>query len=633
MERLVAVAVVLVTMTGCRSKKPQERAAIVVCPPSGCPADDRKPLEGGTLRVHADAEPAGLCDLVNHEAWVRSITENQVMETLFEQAPDGSLLPRLAARWRWEGRKLILALRTDVRFSDGVSFGAADVAFTLERARDPALGADQRSDLSPITAVSTPDAHTVEVSVPGPAPFLLQALAHIAMYPQHLLDKVDLRTTPFCRAPVGTGPYRVESWRSGTAVTLRRVHSYWGERAHLDAIEYDFVRDRRAAYLLYERGQLDVLNRLPREHGPLPGHRIYRYTPRAFFFALWNTRRPVLSDAATRVQLGHLFDLPRFVASAFDGHARLHSGPYLEGTPSYDSSVSPWAYEPALGRALGARVRKLTFLSTVGSPAVDQLATLLEEDLRRIGIELVIERLDFARVLERLRHHDFDVTALQLTLSPEQDNFGLFHSSAVDEQNWGGYADADTDALLERIRVTEDPVTRHALDRELHRLLHERGPMTFLVAPELETAVAPGWGGVRPSAAGLDLTHAFRVAPLSACSAPCRPSSSSASSRSRCSSSCPATSPLSVSAWDRARRRALRCVRLLVCPARRPHAACATSRMLRASISDGPWWMDATYARRSPSVCRGARCSLPSPCCSRGASRCRLRCGGESSSA
>ena len=513
MERFVAVAIVIVTLTSCGPKTRPSAAMLVECPPLGCPIDERRPLDGGTIRVHADAEPAGLCDLVNHEAWVRSITENQVMETLFEQAQDGALHPRLARSWRWEGRKLVVSLRSDVRFSDGAPFSSDDVAFTLGRARDPLLGADQRSDLGPITAIAVLDAHTVELTVPGPAPFLLQALAHIAMYPHHLLDRADLRTTPFCRAPVGTGPYRVASWRSGTAVALQRVERYWGPRPHLDGIEYDFVRDRQAAYLLYERGQLDVLNRLPREHGLLPGHRIYRYTPRAFFFALWNTRRPALADAATRVELGHLFDVPRFVAAAFDGHARPHSGPYLESTPSYDGKVAPWAYEPALARPLGARLRKLTFLTTVGSPAVDQLATLLEEDLRRIGVELVIERLDFARVLERLRRHDFDVTALQLTLAQEQDNFGLFHSSAVDEQNWGGYADPDTDALLVRIRATEDPAARHALDRELHRLLHARGPMTFLVAPELETAVAPGWGGVRPSADGLDLAHAFRVAP------------------------------------------------------------------------------------------------------------------------
>ena len=52
--------------------------AVIECAPGGCPRDDRAPQRGGVLRVHADAEPAGLCDLVDHEAWVRNIVENQV---------------------------------------------------------------------------------------------------------------------------------------------------------------------------------------------------------------------------------------------------------------------------------------------------------------------------------------------------------------------------------------------------------------------------------------------------------------------------------------------------------------------------------------------------------------------------
>jgi ABC-type transport system substrate-binding protein len=194
----------------------------------------------------------------------------------------------------------------------------------------------------------------------------------------------------------------------------------------------------------------------------------------------------------------------------------LQSGPYLLGTPSYDDSIGPLAYDPAAARAALAAAstppRALRFLATAGAPAVEQLATLLEEDLRRVGITLTIEKVDFARLLERLHAHDFDVTALQLTLAPEQDNWDLFHSHAFAEQNWGGFADAEIDGLLDRIRATDDPEARHQLDRNLHRLLHERGPMSFLVAPEIDAAVAPGFGGLRPSYDSLELSHAFKVA-------------------------------------------------------------------------------------------------------------------------
>jgi len=502
-------------------------ATVVTCGPAGCPADERKPAPGGVLRVHVEAEPAGLCDLVNHEAWVRWIVENQVMDTLLEQSPrTGAIGPRLAERWELAGtgasRTLTFHLRDGVRFHDGHPLGASDVAFTLERARDPKLGADQKSDLDPVGRISAPDERTLVLALPGPAPFLLQALAHLAIYPRHLLEGVDLRTAPFCRAPIGSGPFRVAAWRSGVSITLERAPTFWGPPAPLDRVELVVVRDRQAAWLLYQRGELDLMTRLPAgaaaaaERDPrLAGHRLYRHTPRAFFFVLWNTRRPELAAPATRAALGHLVDLPRFIEVAFEGHARPQSGPFVAGTPAYDEGIAPLAYEPDAARAALAlaspRPRALTFLATAGSASVEQLATLLEEDLRKAGVTLTIEKLDFSRVLDRLRKHDFDVTALQLTLALEQDNWGLFHSRAIGEQNWGGFADPEVDALLDRIRTTDDADARHALDRAVHRALHEHGPMSFLVAPEVDTALAAGFGGVTPSSDGLGLAHVFRV--------------------------------------------------------------------------------------------------------------------------
>ncbi len=476
-----------------------------------------------------EAEPSGLCDLVSHQAWVRWIVENQVMETLVEQDPaTGKIAPRLAERWEsvGEGKKrtLVFHLREGVTFHDGHPFGATDVVFTLKMARNPALAADQRSDLMPIGAIETPDERTVVLHVPSAAPFLLQTLAHLTLYPRHLLEGTDLRTTAFCRAPVGTGPFRFASWQSGSQVSIDRAPKYWGAAATITGVDFRVVRDRQAAWLLYQRGELDVMWRLPpdvvaqAEHDPkLAGHHLYRQRLRSFFFVVWNTRRPSLQKPEVREALAGLVDWPRLIDIGFAGRARPHSGPYLAGTPSYDDAIAPWPYQPERARRALASLpdapKKLRFLATAGSTTVDQLATLLEEDLRHAGIELVVEKLDFAQVLARLHAHDFDVTALQLSLAIDQDNYGLFHSHASDEQNWAGFADDEVDKLLEKIRTTEAPDERHRLERRLHALLHQRGPMSFLLCPEVESAVAPGWAGVVPSADGLALAHAHRVAP------------------------------------------------------------------------------------------------------------------------
>ena len=87
MRRPILVSLLLVA--ACK-KPPSAPAAasgptIVECGPTGCLADPSPGHDGGELRVHVEAEPATLCDLVEHDVWSRWIMENQVAETLFFQ--------------------------------------------------------------------------------------------------------------------------------------------------------------------------------------------------------------------------------------------------------------------------------------------------------------------------------------------------------------------------------------------------------------------------------------------------------------------------------------------------------------------------------------------------------------------
>jgi peptide/nickel transport system substrate-binding protein len=487
-----------------------------------------QPHDGGELRVHVEAEPATLCDLVEHDVWSRWIMENQVAETLFFQDPwTGALSGRLAERWEVTpspspAATLTLHLRPNVKWHDGAAFTSADVAFTLERARDPALGADQKSDLDPVSKIDCPDSLTVVIQLSRPAPFLRQALAHLTMLPKHLLEGKDLRKADFCRAPVGTGPFKLASWKSGQELIIERHDGYWGKLPHLRRILFRVVRDRQVAWQLYQRGELDVLWRLPpgkladdaRVDARLAGHRMLVWTPKAYFFIVYNTRKGVLADPRVRRALTMLTDRGQFVRTAFFGHARPITGPYPPGTPSYDGQLAPWPYDPKAARALleqaGVKTLKLTFLLTAGSRTVEQLATLLKEDWAKAGIELDVATVDFAVQLDRLRHHAFDLSALQWTMLFEQDNYALFHSSQADVgQNYGGYHSAAADALLEKIRGTDDDGARHRLDVDFHQLVHNDQPYTFLASPEVQTMEAPRVHELRPSTDGFNFAEAW----------------------------------------------------------------------------------------------------------------------------
>ncbi len=528
LRALPAALLVALSAWGCKSPPRAISAAagptVVACGAAGCPADlMMTPHDGGELRVHVEAEPAILCDLIEHDYWSRWIAENQVTETLlFQDSWTGQLSGRLAERFDSTPEQLTLHLRANVKWHDGAPFTADDVLFTLERARDPAVGADQRSDLDPVTAVESPDPLTVILKLQRPAPFLRQALAHLSILPKHLLVGKDLRKSEYARAPVGTGPFKFAHWTAGEELVIERNDGYWGTRPHLARIVFRVVRDRMVAWELYRRGELDVLWRLPpgklgdeaRSDGKLAGHHMLVWTPKAYFFVVYNTRRGPLADARVRRALTMLIDRQQFSQVAFFGHARAITGPYPPGTPSYDDTIQPWPHDPKAARQLlseaGVKSLKLTFLLTAGSRTVEQLATMMKEDLAHAGIELEVATVDFAVQLDRLRHHAFDVSALQWTMLLEQDNYPLFHSSQADVgQNYGGFKSVEGDRLLEQIRQTADDNQRHALDRAFHKLAHDEQPYTFLLSPEVQTMESPRVHGLRPSTDGFTFSEAW----------------------------------------------------------------------------------------------------------------------------
>jgi peptide/nickel transport system substrate-binding protein len=502
---------------------PANGPTLVQCRADGCPQLDAGPArDGGELVIHVEAEPPILCDLVEHDAWSRWILENQVVETLVYQDPwTGRIAPRLAESLDAKPDALTLHLRPNLRWHDGKPFGAADVVFTIGRARDPAVGADQRIDFEPVSAIETPDANTVVLRLARPAPFLPQALAHLGILPVHLYQGKDVRRAEASRAPVGTGPFRFVSWRSGEELVLERNPDYWGKKAHLDRLRFRFIRDRQVAYELYLRGELDLLWSVPpqrfdeaRAEPRLTGHRILDWTPRAYFFIVWNSERGRLADARVRRALTQLVDRARFDRIAFGGHARPITGPFAPGTPSYDASLAPWPFDPAAAKKLladaGVRSLKLTFLATAGSRTVDELATLLKEDFAQAGVTLEVATVDFAVLLDRLRRHAFDASALQWTLSLEQDDYTLFHSSqAAGGQNYGSWKSGAADALLEQIRATSDDQARHALEQKLHRLIHDEQPYTFLSMREVETLLSPRVRALLPSQDGFNFAEAW----------------------------------------------------------------------------------------------------------------------------
>ena len=498
-------------------------------PHDGHDAARDAPHDGGTLRLHMEAEPPTLNSLVEHDTWTRWITLDAISEPLLRQTAPGSFSPALATAWTApDPRTLRFTLRPGVTFHDGSALTPEDVIATLDRARGPSAAPDVRADFDALRSVEKTSDREVVLHFDKPQPLALQALSQLAILPAHAFGEGDLRSQPASRAPIGTGPFRLVEWTTGQRIVLARSASYWGQRPHLDRIELLIVRDREAAFELFRRGALDVLWQLTPSQvdralaePDFAAARIVPWQLPRYAFIVWNVKSPGLGDRRVRRALTLLTDRTRYLQVAYRGRALPVTGPYPLGSPSYDPSITPWPFDPARARALldeaGVRDQdgdgmrevdgqpfRVTFLLSAGSPTLEPLVTLMQEDLQRAGIVLQAAPSDWAAMLSRLRRHDFDASSLLWVMQPVQDNWKEFHSSQVDRgQNYGSFKSPEVDRLLSALREAPIGPERWQLDRALHRAIHEEQPYTFLGNPEIDSLVGAGVRGYAPGAGGL----------------------------------------------------------------------------------------------------------------------------------
>ncbi len=174
----------------------------------------------------------------------------ELTPALAEREPE----PAGPNRWR-------ILLRTGVAFSDGSAFDSADVVATYAAVRDPEVASEISTSVAPIVAITAdgPDAVTVELTTAAdPKPYLL-----LGILPSEKVEDKPAADWAVNTAPVGTGPYRLDSLRPDQAVLVAR-DDYWGRPAQVKRLVYTYAPDDNARAQSMVSGSVDGTNLPPR---------------------------------------------------------------------------------------------------------------------------------------------------------------------------------------------------------------------------------------------------------------------------------------------------------------------------------------------------------------------------------
>jgi peptide/nickel transport system substrate-binding protein len=133
----------------------------------------------------------------------------------------------------------------------------------------------------------------------------------------------------------------------------------------------------------------------------------------------------------------------------------------------------------------GARVpASFDLMIFANSPSFRAIAEIIQEEFRKIGVRVQITPAEWALFLEKLNSKEFDAAMLGWATGwTKTDPYQLWHSSLADvpaSSNHVGYRNPEVDKLIEQLRVTMDDGEQEKLYHQIHRLIFEDQPYTFL---------------------------------------------------------------------------------------------------------------------------------------------------------
>ena len=404
--------------------------------------------------------------------------------------------------------EVLFSLREDVRWHDGAPFTSRDAAFTYAAIMDDATASPRKPDFDLILRVETPDNHSFRVIYRKPYSPALESWM-IPLLPAHLLEDKPQAwwAENFNRHPVGTGAFRFGEWKTNEFLRVERNPDYFDAPGPwLDGIVYRFMPDQLTLRLAFETRQIDFWGAEPWTVSAFtddPRFDVFTSPSSSYTYIGWNLRRPIFQDPLVRRALAHAVDVPSMVRYILYGHGLQSTGIFTPQMWFFDPSITPLAYDPEEARRLlteagwtpgpdgilqknGERF-SFTLITNNGNEVRRDMATLAQDGLKKLGIEVKVELYEWAVFLKNhINKGDFDAMVLGWSLGNSYDQFQIWHSSQSNPEqlNVVGYKNPKADRLLEDIRqeYNRDKILRMAGD--LQRTIYEDQPYLFLYVPE-----------------------------------------------------------------------------------------------------------------------------------------------------
>jgi peptide/nickel transport system substrate-binding protein len=526
-------------------------------------------IPGGRLVFAQPGDPKTFNPLTASETSSTDITQRVFAGLAMVDVPTQRMYPGLAESWSVsaDGKTWTFHLRKGVRWSDGVPFTADDVVFNWQVIYDPRFPnptVDQFRMDGKNFQVTRVDDYTVQVVTPDIyAPFL-RFFGDVRLLPKHKIEKsvadgsfssaYGVSTKP--EDLVCCGPYRIKDYKPGQYTILERNPEYWevdrkGQRLpYVDQIICTIVPNQEALSLRTLEGENDIeelvrpdeYDRFKEESskGRISLLDLGLASERDMLTFNQNeatnskTGRPFVDpvklkwfrNTKFRQAISYAIDRDTIVKVALGGHgAPNYSFVPVQQTDWYNPNIHQYPYDPARARALLAEIGikdrgdgkladadghpvEFVLNTNTENDRRQKAAVVIQEDLRRLGIDVTFQPLEFNEVIVRYTDtYDFDCVLLGWAGGPADPVYSMnvLLSGSFDHEwyprqpapstDW----EAGIDKLMDAQLRTLDQAERKKSYDQVQAILADQMPMIPTVSMEAYAAIRSDVGNVRGS--------------------------------------------------------------------------------------------------------------------------------------
>ncbi|TCK06306.1 ABC transporter substrate-binding protein [Phorcysia thermohydrogeniphila] len=522
---------------------------------------------GGTLYLAVSSDPKTFNLVMAHET-----SSTDAVGELFEGLTEvdiKTLKPRGALAESWEikdgGLRWIFHLRKGVKWFDGKEFTADDVVFTYNEIYFNPKIPNSTKDMflidGKLPKVRKIDRYTVEFLLPEPFAPLLYSLS-APIFPKHVLEEAVengkfMETWTVSTPPenlIGTGPYRLVKYVPGQYLVYERNENYWKKDERGNRLPYIerkvkfILPDRNTQLLKFKAGELHFYglsgDDFPElKEGEKKGnYTIYNLGPSLTAdFLCFNQKKGAIPDwkwklftnRKFRWAISHAIDRKGIILTVYNGLGYPVYSPVTPANKLYwDESYPKFLYDLEKAKRLleeiGLKDRngdgwletpdghkvEFNLLTNSNNPARVQIGAIIKHDLKRLGIDVHFQPLDFNNLVEKLLHtHDFDAVIIGLTGSIDPNggrnvwmSRGQLHMWNPEQKTPATEWEAEVDRLFEEGAKEIDFKRRVEIYKKAYRIIAYEQPLIYIAAPlvleaaknEVKNFYPTVWGTYEP---------------------------------------------------------------------------------------------------------------------------------------